>query len=278
MFVTWYARKLRYISWGHAMKLRRYVFIGSFLLAVAGGYSLYSYGLKGLQETADAGNVFAQDILEQIYFHGYGLSELRESAEAGNVFAQRALGDHYSTGGFMYCSGCLPRDPAKAEKWWLKAAEQGDARAQTHLGFLYRGGYGVPEDGAEAEKWFRRAAEQGVVRAQFRLGDMYGRGQGVPVDAAEAARWLRRAAEQDSAAGKYKVGFSVLAQYRLGLMYEKGQGVSRDYVMAHMWLNLAAVRGYQVASSNRDRIANKMTQTQISEAQRLAREWKPKTK
>ena len=45
---------------------------------------------------------------------------------------------------------------------------------------------------------------------------------------------------------------------------------------AHMWFNLAAAQGIELASKNRDIIANKMTPAQISEAQRLAREWKPK--
>jgi hypothetical protein len=43
-----------------------------------------------------------------------------------------------------------------------------------------------------------------------------------------------------------------------------------------MWLSLAAVRGDQDAISNRERVARKMTPVQIAEAQKLAREWKPK--
>ena len=40
-------------------------------------------------------------------------------------------------------------------------AEQGDAEAQVILGYLYAVGDGIPENDAEAIKWFLLAAEQG---------------------------------------------------------------------------------------------------------------------
>jgi len=45
-----------------------------------------------------------------------------------------------------------------------------------------------------------------------------------------------------------------------------------------MWYNLAAARGQKDARKFRDSLAEKMTPAQIAEAQRLAREWKPKRK
>jgi len=72
-------------------------------------------------------------------------------------------------------------------------------------------------------------------------------------------------------------------QHDLGVMYAKGQGVPQDYVLAHMWFNLAASRfldseGWrqQKCLINRNLAASKMTPDQIAEAERLAREWKPK--
>jgi TPR repeat protein len=78
----------------------------------------------------------------------------------------------------------------------------------------------------------------------------------------------RQLAEQGNAA----------AQYNLGLMYEKSRGVAQDYVQAHMWYNLAAAKGEKRARKLRDSLAERMTPEQIAEAQRLAREWKPKGK
>jgi TPR repeat protein len=50
----------------------------------------------------------------------------------------------------------------------------------------------------------------------------------------------------------------------------------QDYVEAHKWFNLAAAGGNLNAAGNRDWLAKKMTPDQLAEAQRLAREWKPK--
>ncbi len=58
--------------------------------------------------------------------------------------------------------------------------------------------------------------------------------------------------------------------------YAKGEGVPEDFVQAHMWVNLAGAQGEQQADKNRDIISKLMTPAQIAEAQKLAREWKPK--
>ncbi len=72
-----------------------------------------------------------------------------------------------------------------------------------------------------------------------------------------------------------------LAQTNLGVRYAKGEGVPQDYVQAHRWLNLAAsnflpAEKRDKAVKKRDIVAKRMTPAQISEAQKLAREWKPK--
>ncbi len=59
-----------------------------------------------------------------------------------------------------------------------------------------------------------------------------------------------------------------------------GKGVPQDYVQAHKWINLAASRTTLDAGdyrSTRDKVAELMTASQVAEAQRLAREWQPKT-
>jgi TPR repeat protein len=71
---------------------------------------------------------------------------------------------------------------AVALRLWQPLAEQGDARAQNQLGFLYLKGFGVNQDYAEAAKWFRLAADQGFAAAEFYLGVMYEDGLGVRQD------------------------------------------------------------------------------------------------
>ncbi len=126
-------------------------------------------------------------------------------------------------------------------------------------------------DYAAALREFRPLAEQGNAKAQYNLGLMYYNGEGVPQDYAEAVKWYRKAAEQGYAK----------AQNNLGLMYVGSLGVPQDYVQAHMWLDLAASifspgEDRDLAVKYRDIYAKMMTPAQISEAEKLAREWRPK--
>ncbi len=115
-------------------------------------------------------------------------------------------------------------------------------------------------------KWNRLAVEQGDAVAQANLGFMYAKGQGVAQDYQEAVRWYRLAAEQ---------GHPV-AQNNLGFAYELGHGVPQDYVLAYMWTTLAAAQGTENAAKGLEILEEKLSPTQLAEAQRLAREWKPK--
>lgn len=59
------------------------------------------------------------------------------------------------------------------------------------LGVLYACGWGVEKDQNEALRWYRKAAEQGDRRAQYNLAVAYFEGDGVPVDYTTAYFWLR---------------------------------------------------------------------------------------
>jgi len=120
-------------------------------------------------------------------------------------------------------------------------------------------------DYATARRLLRPLAEQGDARAQFSIGAMYTLGQGVPQDYAAAVSWYRKAAEQGEPSASLPSG-----------MYADGKGVPLDNVRAHMWFNLSGAQGNADAAKERDIIAARMTPAQIGEAQKLAREWKPK--
>ena len=61
------------------------------------------------------------------------------------------------------------KDFKTAYKLWLPLAEQGNAKAQINLGFMYANGLGVLQDYKEAAKWYRLSAEQGLAEAQYNL-------------------------------------------------------------------------------------------------------------
>ena len=109
------------------------------------------------------------------------------------------------------------------------AAEAGDARAQTTLGYCYAVGRGVPQDLTVAVLWYRKAAEGGYAPAQFNLAEMLRDGAGVEQSPQQAFEWYSKAAKQ----GHSK------AQYNIAMMYVQGEGVAADNVMAYVWLMLA---------------------------------------
>jgi len=78
----------------------------------------------------------------------------------------------------------------------VRAAEQGDARAQCILGTMYATGQGMPKNDAKAAQLYAQAAGQNNADAQYALGWMYAHGRGVPRDEAKAVQWCLKAAEQ----------------------------------------------------------------------------------
>ena len=73
------------------------------------------------------------------------------------------------------------------------AAERGDPRAQTQIGFMHETGRGLPQDYMLAAAWYQRAAQQGYPRAQYLLALLYNNGQGVAEDYVTAHMWLNLA-------------------------------------------------------------------------------------
>ena len=159
-------------------------------------------------------------------------------------------------------------DYATALRELQPLAKQGHAVAQYNLGLLYANGQGVPKDDAQARQWYEKAAAQEHAGAQVNLGSLYDYGRGGPQDFKMAVRWYRRSADQGND----------LAQRRLGLLYERGDGVPKDYVQAYMWYKLGAANGGKSGAIMRDDLATRMTSDQLAEANKLVREWKPKSK
>jgi uncharacterized protein len=125
-----------------------------------------------------------------------------------------------------------------------RAADNGDASAQTGLGQIYFSGLvGVQRDYAQAAAWYRKAADQGYGLAQQFLGKMYENGWGVPQDYGKAYMWL------------------TLWWLRVGDMVSE---IHRSRIL-------------EATAKFLDGLAAKMTPEQIAEAQRMSREWVPQT-
>lgn len=115
-------------------------------------------------------------------------------------------------------------DIVSAMAWYRKAAELGDATAQTRLAYLLDNS----EENKEAVEWYHRAAEQDHAEAKYRLAQMIASGEGVAQDNQQALDWYTQAARQG-----YKPAIRVLA-----LVNEKGQlGLAVNYTQTLSWLN-----------------------------------------
>lgn len=118
-------------------------------------------------------------------------------AQAGNAQAQLRMGLlHYHGHG-------VRENDALALAWFEKAARQGLAEAQFHLGNMYA--YGLANTGPEADparlaaQWYFEAARQGHADAQYSLGILFLTGTGVVQSPQEAERWIEKAAKQGHA-------------------------------------------------------------------------------
>ena len=155
-------------------------------------------------------------------------------AKSGEAEAQNALGEAY------YDGKGVTENLTEAVKWFTKAAEQENAKAEYNLGVCYYYGYGVQyKDRGEAAKWYTKAAEQGLPMAQCNLGICYENGDGVEKNLEETVKWYTKAANQEYAR----------AQYLLGKAYDNGKGVAKNDSEAMKWYLKAVKNNYPQAVS-----------------------------
>ena len=205
-----------------------------------------------LTERAAHGDVNAQgrviDICNQFpseYTKGGSYSDYREAikscqamAELGKVSAQSALGHYYEI---------TPNHWVEEERWYRKAADQGDARAQFKVGWIYFINQ-VDKDCPTAVEWFRKAAEQGYAEAQYWLGNLYSnkelcRQHPIKQDLVAASKWYRKAAEQSAGIEELGPGYQNF-RYVLGkLLQTGGPGLPPDPAEAAQWFQKAAEAG-----------------------------------
>lgn len=169
-------------------------------------------------------------------------------------------------------------DYETAIREFTASAEAGLSVAQFNLGVMYYAGRGVQRDYQKAYYWIREAAEQGHINAQFNLGTLYYNGLGMQpawlsywplalinrkANLEKAEYWYQMAADQDHGE----------AQLYLATMYESGYGVTRDLPTAYMWARLADDNEIVGARDLQTSIESRLTETQLTTAQRRYAEW-----
>lgn len=80
---------------------------------------------------------------------------------------------------------------------WEPLADNGDLNAMYNIALIYDEGLGVPKDKAKAIKWYLEPANRGDIAAQYNLAIIYDYGQGgVKENNKEAVKWYTAAANQ----------------------------------------------------------------------------------
>lgn len=155
--------------------------------------------------------------------------ELIAKAEKGDVRAQIELYDLFATG-----LGGLLEDAKRGSVWLRKAAETGNAEAQTKLGLYYSENFGGERSGIEAGKWFEKAVAQNYLPAFTAYANLLKiQTEDTKQDHAAAQKWLVKAAELGDAEAQLNAGTSFLTGY--GIPKNRSEGIR--------WLTAAAEQG-----------------------------------
>lgn len=224
--------------------------------------------LLWMRKAAEQGYPAAEIRLIEYQISGYGVAKdsrkgldaLRKAAERGSSNAQLSLGRKYLVG-----SSDVSKDAAVAIRWLQAASDQGDVDATTTLASEYENGtFTYRRDKRKAAELYEKLAQQGSVAWMRKIASMYMAGDGVLQDFATAAGWYEKAARKGDSN----------AQCALASMMVDGKSMPPDAIRAHAWMNVMAL---QVEGDRwkmpREQIASLLSQAQITEAQRLAREW-----
>ena len=154
------------------------------------------------------------------------IAQIQTLAQQGDPVMQTRLADLWRSG----VAGWI--DDGTAERWYRRAALQGNAEAQNDLGALIEQGRAKAQPGESAMGWYKRSAMQEYAPAQFNLGTLL-IAENSPVADEKAAFWIAQAADQ---------GFAP-AQASLGVLYEEGRGVRPNRRFAVRLFGMAAKAG-----------------------------------
>ena len=216
-----------------------------------------------LVKRAEAGDAKAQNHLGWCYENGQGVAKdtneatkwFRKSIEhltsdeikksADQTYQKASAGDseaQYVCGSAAYVmrndvAGKKDSSINQAVYWYTKSAEQGNAKAQVNLGFMYLNGIGVEKDTSKAVKLFSLASEKDNAKAQYYLGEAYLHGDGVEKNENKSFVLLKKSAEQGE----------VDAQAALGFAYSLGQGVEVNMAEALKWFRKASSKGSKIS-------------------------------
>ena len=221
----------------------------------------YQAAIDIMKPLAESGDIKASQTLGFLYVAGKGVDEdIEESLKWFLVAADK--GDaisQYMVGG-IYIGDDKLKNPSESFKYFSKAAEQELPNAMLYVGLAYLNGDGVEKDYTKALRWLSKAAKLGVANANYNIGVMYVYGNGVDQDYNMALKYFVKGAE----------GGDADSFTNIGAMYANGKGLPRNLVEAYKYTIIATMLGTKLAESNLASQSKYMSQSQIELAQKKA--------
>lgn len=173
--------------------------------------------------------------LGNAYSDGYGV--IKNEAKANEFYLKAANGgnvDAMHSIGWNYQNGIgLPKDLNKAIEWYQKAVDLGDTESMNDLALIYANEPNY-KNLPKALELLKEAIAKGNKFAMFNLGSDYIYGSEiVPVNIPEGIKLWEMAAEKEN----------MWALSELGQLYYLGEVVPQDYSKAYYWFNKADEQG-----------------------------------
>ncbi len=180
----------------------------------------------------------AKEFLSQADKYRVGSGVVRDEGKAAELYRKAAdMGNAEAQTRFaeaLFDGRGVARDPAGSQAWLEKAARQGNARAECDLGVMLTSGLDIAQDGANGLRYLQAAARLGDGYAEDNLGQLAESGLTGDPSSSEAYMHYLKASEMGSAWGAYNVA----------RMHERGIGVYKNPSEALRWyMKVASMRG-----------------------------------
>jgi TPR repeat protein len=164
---------------------------------------------------------------EEENFHE-SIKLLHEAANEGSIKA------YYGLYVMNHGAASLTPDSEVALNWLIKAAEAGEPRGQSQLGYFYDEGIIVKQDIKKAIYWYKEAIKNSSDKARYNLASLYLDGQ------SNAPQKIKEAISLYLVSAKNGHDHSKVA---LGNIYMDDTYGLKDETKAFYWLNAAASNG-----------------------------------
>ena len=179
----------------------------------------------------------AQELLSQANKYRLGSGVVRNEAKAAQLYRKAAeMGNAEAQTRFaeaLFDGRGVARDPAGSRSWLEKAARQDYARAECDLGVMLTNGFDIAQDLAKGLLYLQAAARHGDAYAEDYLGQFAESGLIGDPSPSEAYMHYLKASEMGSSWGTYNVA----------RMHEHGIGVYKNPTEALRWYMKVASTG-----------------------------------